>query len=251
MPRMEIPVIGIGAGPGHRRPGAGLPRPARHLRRPRRALREALRGRPRARWSRASTAFADDVRARRYPEPEHGYTMAPDEIARLHELLRRADRRAVHGRALALTVTGASSALDRGQRRQIDITAGVQSVVDRSPASRSGARVACSCPGSTAAITTMEYEPGGVHDLGEALDRLVPREGDYEHNRLNQTPTPTPTSGRRSSGPRRRFRCAAAACTGHLAADRPRGLRRPPARAHRGRAGDRLVTETTGYAPGL
>lgn len=40
-------------------------------------------------------------------------------------------------------------------------------------------------PGSTAAVTTMEYEPGGVHDLREALDRLIPREGDYEHNRLN------------------------------------------------------------------
>jgi 3-methyl-2-oxobutanoate hydroxymethyltransferase len=33
------------------------------------------------------SAFADDVRARRYPEPEHEYTMAPDEIARLHELI--------------------------------------------------------------------------------------------------------------------------------------------------------------------
>ena len=31
--------------------------------------------------------FADDVRKRRYPEPEHGYTMAPDEAARLNELL--------------------------------------------------------------------------------------------------------------------------------------------------------------------
>jgi secondary thiamine-phosphate synthase enzyme len=40
-------------------------------------------------------------------------------------------------------------------------------------------------PGSTAAITTMEYERGGVRDLRESLDRLVPREGDYEHNRLN------------------------------------------------------------------
>ena len=39
--------------------------------------------------------------------------------------------------------------------------------------------------GSTAAITTMELEPGGVHDLRALLDRLVPREGDYEHNRLN------------------------------------------------------------------
>ena len=40
-------------------------------------------------------------------------------------------------------------------------------------------------PGSTAAITLMEYEPGGVHDLRTALDRLIPKEGDYEHNRLN------------------------------------------------------------------
>ena len=40
-------------------------------------------------------------------------------------------------------------------------------------------------PGSTAAVTALEYEPGGVHDLRATLDRLVPREGDYEHNRLN------------------------------------------------------------------
>jgi 3-methyl-2-oxobutanoate hydroxymethyltransferase len=34
------------------------------------------------------SAFADEVRARKYPEEEHGYTMAPDEIARLNDLLR-------------------------------------------------------------------------------------------------------------------------------------------------------------------
>jgi secondary thiamine-phosphate synthase enzyme len=39
--------------------------------------------------------------------------------------------------------------------------------------------------GSTAAITTMEFEPGGVADLRALLDRLIPVEGDYEHNRLN------------------------------------------------------------------
>ena len=33
-------------------------------------------------------AFAEDVRTRRYPEPEHGYTIAPDELERLHELMR-------------------------------------------------------------------------------------------------------------------------------------------------------------------
>jgi 3-methyl-2-oxobutanoate hydroxymethyltransferase len=32
-------------------------------------------------------SFAEDVRNRRYPEAEHGYTMAPDEAARLKEML--------------------------------------------------------------------------------------------------------------------------------------------------------------------
>src|SRR5688500_8062975 len=40
-------------------------------------------------------------------------------------------------------------------------------------------------PGATAAITAREFEPGGVHDLKATLDRLVPAEGPYEHNRLN------------------------------------------------------------------
>jgi secondary thiamine-phosphate synthase enzyme len=39
--------------------------------------------------------------------------------------------------------------------------------------------------GSTVAITTMEYEPGGVADLQTLLERLVPQAGEYEHNRLN------------------------------------------------------------------
>jgi secondary thiamine-phosphate synthase enzyme len=39
--------------------------------------------------------------------------------------------------------------------------------------------------GSTAAISTMEFEPGGVHDLQTMLERLIPSAGDYEHNRLN------------------------------------------------------------------
>ena len=39
--------------------------------------------------------------------------------------------------------------------------------------------------GSTAAITTMELEPGGVADLRALLERLIPEAGAYEHNRLN------------------------------------------------------------------
>jgi secondary thiamine-phosphate synthase enzyme len=40
-------------------------------------------------------------------------------------------------------------------------------------------------PGATAAITTMEFEPGGVQDLNATLDRLIPQGAQYEHNRLN------------------------------------------------------------------
>jgi secondary thiamine-phosphate synthase enzyme len=38
-------------------------------------------------------------------------------------------------------------------------------------------------PGSTAALTTIEFEPGVVNDLKRAIQRLVPRELDYEHDR--------------------------------------------------------------------
>ena len=65
----------------------------------------------------------------------------------------------------------------------VDLTEVVQSVVDQSGAD-SGV-VSVFVPGSTAAITMLEHEPGGLHDLRAVLDRLVPKEGDYEHNRLN------------------------------------------------------------------
>jgi len=37
-------------------------------------------------------------------------------------------------------------------------------------------------PGSTAGITTIEFESGAVQDLRSALERLAPKEGHYEHN---------------------------------------------------------------------
>lgn len=36
--------------------------------------------------------------------------------------------------------------------------------------------------GSTAAITTIEYESGLVHDISEALDRLFPKDMYYKHH---------------------------------------------------------------------
>jgi secondary thiamine-phosphate synthase enzyme len=70
-----------------------------------------------------------------------------------------------------------------GDADVIDITAGVQRVVDAAGAANGVVTVFVR--GSTAAVTTMEYEPGGVHDLRALLDRLIPADGDYEHNRLN------------------------------------------------------------------
>ena len=65
----------------------------------------------------------------------------------------------------------------------IDLTEGVQSVIQSAGVEQGVASVFV--PGSTAAITTMEYEPGGVHDLRSTLDALIPKGGNYEHNRLN------------------------------------------------------------------
>jgi 3-methyl-2-oxobutanoate hydroxymethyltransferase len=86
MPRMQIPVIGIGAGAAtdgqvlvfHDLLGIYDGHAARFVKRYADVRAEMIRG---------VKAFAEDVRARRYPEPEHGYTIAPDEIERLHELM--------------------------------------------------------------------------------------------------------------------------------------------------------------------
>jgi 3-methyl-2-oxobutanoate hydroxymethyltransferase len=86
MPRLEIPVIGIGAGPAadgqvlvfHDLLGIYDGHAARFVKRYANVREQMVEG---------VQAYAADVRARRYPEPEHEYTMAPDEAARLEELL--------------------------------------------------------------------------------------------------------------------------------------------------------------------
>jgi secondary thiamine-phosphate synthase enzyme len=70
-----------------------------------------------------------------------------------------------------------------GEGQIVDLTEGVLAVVRQSEVA-SGV-VCVFVTGSTAAVTTMEYEPGGVADLRAALERLVPREGRYEHNVRN------------------------------------------------------------------
>jgi secondary thiamine-phosphate synthase enzyme len=65
----------------------------------------------------------------------------------------------------------------------VDLTEGVRSVIGRSGMAAGVATAFVT--GSTAAITTMEYEPGGVADLQALVERLVPRAGSYQHNVLN------------------------------------------------------------------
>ena len=81
----------------------------------------------------------------------------------------------VHSGELSYSTTGDSDV--------IDITADVQRIVAAGPVG--DGLVTAFVRGSTAAITTMEFEPGGVADLQDLVNRLIPAEGNYEHNRLN------------------------------------------------------------------
>jgi len=71
----------------------------------------------------------------------------------------------------------------RGDADVVDITAEVEGAVEAAGIDQGQALAFVR--GSTAAIATMEYEPGGVSDLRAMLERLIPTHGDYEHNRLN------------------------------------------------------------------
>lgn len=83
-----------------------------------------------------------------------------------------------------MTVHGGMLRLDTpGNGHIVDITEGVASVVRTAGADRGLATVFAR--GSTLAVTTMEYEPGGIQDLQTLLDRLIPSSAEYEHNRRN------------------------------------------------------------------
>jgi secondary thiamine-phosphate synthase enzyme len=70
-----------------------------------------------------------------------------------------------------------------GDGHVVDITEGVARLVQTAGVERG--LVSVFATGSTVAVTTMEYEPGGVADLRQLLERLIPAHGGYEHNRRN------------------------------------------------------------------
>ena len=63
----------------------------------------------------------------------------------------------------------------------IDITDRVDSVVGHSKI-RDGL-VTVFCPGSTASVTTIEYESGVLSDLQKAIEKIAPSNIPYEHDR--------------------------------------------------------------------
>lgn len=68
----------------------------------------------------------------------------------------------------------------RGENDIVDLTDDIQRVIDRS-----GVKEGIACifvPGSTGAITTIEYEPGLMKDLPRSLERVAPKDDYYYHH---------------------------------------------------------------------
>jgi secondary thiamine-phosphate synthase enzyme len=68
----------------------------------------------------------------------------------------------------------------KGQRDAHDLTKLVAAAVKAS--AQRGGIATVFVVGSTAAITTIEFEPGAIADLNDVLETLAPREGDYAHH---------------------------------------------------------------------
>ncbi len=62
----------------------------------------------------------------------------------------------------------------------IDLTNKVQKVLDELKFTKGV--VTCFVPGSTAGLTTIEYEPGLKKDLPILMEKLIPKRSNYHHN---------------------------------------------------------------------
>jgi secondary thiamine-phosphate synthase enzyme len=80
-----------------------------------------------------------------------------------------------------MTFSETISLSTRGFSDIIDITDKVLSVLKRS--NIGNGLVTVFCPGSTGALTTIEYESGVLRDLKQALEKMAPSNIPYEHDR--------------------------------------------------------------------
>ncbi len=63
----------------------------------------------------------------------------------------------------------------------IDITPQVLSISERSGIEEG--LITVFCPGSTGSVTTIEYETGVLRDLQKAIERIIPSNIPYEHDK--------------------------------------------------------------------
>jgi secondary thiamine-phosphate synthase enzyme len=67
-----------------------------------------------------------------------------------------------------------------GDTDVLDLTGDVQDFLTSAGVEEGWVLIAV--PGSTASVTTIEFESGAVSDLKKAVERLAPREAEYDHN---------------------------------------------------------------------
>ncbi len=68
----------------------------------------------------------------------------------------------------------------QGHTDIIDVTEEVRELLDKANLTQGNLTVFVS--GSTAGVTSIEYEPGLIEDLPEAFERIAPTEMSYHHN---------------------------------------------------------------------
>jgi secondary thiamine-phosphate synthase enzyme len=91
------------------------------------------------------------------------------------------DKRPAHVReGLLCVITGCIEFGSRGDADLIKITDEVADAVSRT--NLSDGTVTLFVPGATGALTTLEYEPGVVHDMQAMLDEIAPPQKHYRHN---------------------------------------------------------------------
>jgi secondary thiamine-phosphate synthase enzyme len=69
----------------------------------------------------------------------------------------------------------------KGFSDTIDITDRIRKILERSGID--DGLVTVFCPGSTGGLTTIEYESGVINDLRMAIEKIVPSDIPYEHDR--------------------------------------------------------------------
>jgi secondary thiamine-phosphate synthase enzyme len=79
----------------------------------------------------------------------------------------------IHSETISLSTKGFGDILD--------ITHHVDAMINRSRIENG--LVTVFCPGSTGAVTTIEYESGVLRDLQKAIEKIVPSDIPYEHDR--------------------------------------------------------------------